>query len=149
MDLNNITKETLSAIPYGELKTYFQKIGISDAFKGGERKKDMIEKALVAISALKDKVDNSIKEKETELTEEQKRALALQKSIDEENKEKELTQKKDEAKIEVEKPRYTKEVLLYNIANIDANLDKIPQHREILLRKKKILLDMLIKDYNY
>lgn len=48
-----ITREELQAIPYHKLKLKFKELNLTKVWKAGDKKEDMIEKALVELEALR------------------------------------------------------------------------------------------------
>lgn len=140
-----INYEYLDAIKYHQLEEKLTELGVSDAWKGGKAKKDIINDAiskLAKIKTLKEKgtADEDI-QKELDLikAEEQEQAeeALLQQQIQEE-------EEREAKKEQVKEKKLSPDQIRKSIDLIDRNLkNNIKGQRPILLKKRQALLDTL------
>ena len=128
-----ITAEYLSAINYNDLEAKYKELGISDSFKGGALKADLIKDALVALAQLRVK-------------QEAEKALEKEDKLDKPSSETDDNEKlAEEAIVE---GRLSKATIKHILKTITSNLLNSPglDARKILLTKQKTY-EALLSEY--
>lgn len=142
---NEITKQDLGQVKYGDLLDKFTELGIPEVWKAGTKKAKMIDAAIEKLNIKKsleslglDKVQVSEELKTiAKNKEEAQKAELIEKA------KQEILNDKNEVK-ELKGQGYSKEQLEAQILNIDKNLIQvIPTHRIALLKKKEQLVQLL------
>lgn len=165
------TEESLNAVKYQDLLATFTKLGVPEAWKGGEAKEKMIKKALEKLALIKKLVQEGNKEEDIPAIlvarEEKKKTVVeglketasnMVEQVKEALSSKDNEENTDEAKEEavkeapkdtsvqdkIEAMNLTKVQLESSLNNINVNLKKgIPTHREILVAKKNAIETLL------
>ena len=145
----NASLETLSNVPYSSLYETFESLGIKECWKPGTKAKVMIKEALDKIAIMKSletngKTDDEIKdeaEKEFDKQAEANKSAAEDAELIEAKKRKEVELKQIN---KIKEMKLSPEQIEKNLALIELNLKNgVPAQRNILLNKKKVLLEML------
>tara|TARA_R110002049_G_scaffold222588_2_gene394276 strand:+ start:923 stop:1372 length:450 start_codon:yes stop_codon:yes gene_type:complete len=144
---NNITRDELSQVKYGDLLKKFTELGIPEVWKAGTKKIKMIESAIEKL-----KIKDSLEQlglNEIEVSQElevivKNKIEAKELEVETQVKQQEIKEKQ-EAK-QLAKQQFSKEQIQNQIDTIGKNLiNGIPSHRVILLKKRDMLLDLISK----
>lgn len=145
-----IDEAYFDAIKYGDFQKEFEKLGIPSVWQPGTKKADMIQEAIKQLATLKNIQKENVSDEEAQKIleiENQKRLEKEAKLKEEERLAKEAKKQKEAEKEhkKVKKANVSKDTLLTNLANIDANLKNNPSEsvRLILLKKKEAIIKEL------
>lgn len=144
---NEITKQDLGQVKYGDLLDKFTELGIPEVWKAGTKKVKMIDAAIEKL-----KIKESLESLGLDKVQVSEELKAIVKNKEEAQKveliekaEQEIVEDKRQVK-ELKSQGYSKEQLEAQISNIDKNLIQvIPTHRLALLKKKEQLVQLLNK----
>lgn len=144
---NEITKQDLGKVKYGDLLDKFTELGIPEVWKAGTKKIKMIEAAIEKLK-IKDSLESLGLDK-VQVSDELK-AIAKNKAQAEKDKaiedaKQEIIKDKQEIK-ELKQQGFSKEQLEAQLLNVEKNLAQVlPTHRIALIKKKDQLMELLKK----
>lgn len=134
---NEVTKQVLEKVDYGNFQELFKKLNIESVWRAGKKKVDMISQAIEALKIKKGLEQSGSKEE----------VIDIIKQNEEDRKTKESEQKvksKSELRETIEKANLSQTQIKRNLGNIGRALnDNFQPHRKTLLEKKDILESLL------